>query len=244
MKLHASTTRRGLLRGAALLLPATAANAQFGKILKDVLGEEPGDLPDGKIVSGLKEALTIGTENAVKTTGRDDGYFMNEAIKILMPAKLRTVEKGLRMAGMGDKIDELVLSMNRAAESAAPLAKSIFWDAVKQMSFSDARNILGGGDTAATDYFKQTTTEPLTTAFEPIVSKSMEEVGVTRQYKELMGRAQSIPFMKTEAFDLDDYVVDKSLDGLFHVLGEEETKIRKNPAARVTPLLQDVFGSV
>lgn len=131
MKLHAPTTRRGLLRGALFLLPAGAANAQFGKILKDVLGEKSGALSDSKIVSGLKEALTIGTENAVKTTGRENGYFMNEAIKILMPAKLRSAERGLRMVGMGDKLDEFVLSMNRAAERAAPLAKSIFWDAVK-----------------------------------------------------------------------------------------------------------------
>lgn len=112
------------------------------------------------------------------------------------------------------------------------------------MTFSDARKILSGGDTAATDYFQGTTSEPLTAAFQPIVSKSMEEVGVTRQYKELLGRAQSIPFMKAEALDLDAYVVTKSLDGLFQVLGEEETKIRKSPTARVTPLLQDVFGSL
>ena len=241
MTIYASTVSRRLLLGGGILLPA-AANAQFGKIFKDVLGEKAGGLTDSKVVSGLKEALTIGTENTVKSTGREDGYFMSEAIKILMPAKLRTMERGLRMVGMGDKIDEFVLSMNRAAEKAAPLAKSIFWDSIKQMTFLDARNILGGGDTAATEFFQRTTTEPLTAAFQPIVCESMEEVGVTSQYKQLMGRAQSIPFMKKEAFDLDSYVVEKSLAGLFHVLGVEETKIRKNPAARVTPLLKEVFG--
>ena len=241
MQTRLSTSRRRLLLGAGLLLPA-AANAQFGKVFKDVFGDKAGGLSDGKIVSGLKEALTVGTENTVKTTGREDGYFKSEAIKILMPDKLQTVEKGLRMVGMGGKIDEFVLSMNRAAERAAPLAKSIFWDAIKTMTFSDARAILSGGDTAATEFFQRTTTEPLTEAFQPIVSESMEEVGATSQYKQLMGRAQSIPFMKTEAFDLDSYVVGKSLDGLFYVLGQEETKIRKNPASRVTPLLKEVFG--
>lgn len=241
MQNHALLTRRSLLVGAGFMLPA-AAQAQFGKIFKDVLGGEAGGLSDGKVVSGLKEALKISAENAVGITGREHGYFANEAIKILMPGKLRSAEKGLRMVGMGDKIDEFVLSMNRAAERAAPFAKSIFWDAIKEMTFSDARQILSGDDTAATQYFQRTTSERLTEAFQPIVSETMEEVGVTRQYKQLMGSAQSIPFMKTEALDIDAYVVGKSLDGLFHVLGEEETKIRKNPAARVTPILKEVFG--
>ena len=197
---------------------------------------------DSKIASGLKEALTIGTGNAVKSTGKLDGYFKNEAIKILMPEKMRTLEKGLRAAGQGPKVDEFILSMNRAAEKAAPLAKDIFIGAIKQMTFDDARKILGGGDTAATDFFKSKTTTDLTTAFTPIVKKATDDVGVTKQYKDLTARAQSIPFLRAQALDIDQYIVGKALDGLFFMVAEEEKKIRKNPAARVTTLLKDVFG--
>jgi hypothetical protein len=171
-----------------------------------------------------------------------DGYFANQAIKILMPEKLRTLETGLRAVGYGPKVDEFVLSMNRAAERAAPSAKQIFWDAIAAMSFDDARKILSGGDTAATEYFRGKTTDKLTTAFRPIVERATNEVGVTRQYKDLVGRYQAIPFAKSESLDVDGYVVDKALLGLFHVLGEEEKKIRTNPTARVTDLLKEVFG--
>jgi hypothetical protein len=206
-------------------------------------GEKGSGLSDVKIGSGLKEALQIGTENAVSFTGKKDGYFMNQAIKILMPEKLRTFEKGLRAVGYGPQVDEFVLSMNRSAEKAAPFAKQIFWDAIRAMTFEDVKKILSGNDTAATDYFKGKTTSNLTDVFKPIVSNAMNEVGVTRQYKELVGRYESIPFVKKESYDLDQYVVTKALDGLFHMVGEEEAKIRKNPTARTTDLLKEVFGS-
>ena len=197
---------------------------------------------DTDIVSGLKEALQVGTQNAVNLTGKTDGYFKNQTIKILMPEKLRTLETGLRAVGYGPKVDEFVLSMNRAAERAAPSAKQIFWDAIGAMSFDDARKILSGGDTAATEYFRAKTTDKLTAAFRPIVEEATNEVGVTRQYKDLVGRYQVIPFAKSESLDVDGYVVDKALAGLFHVVAEEEKKIRTNPAARVTDLLKEVFG--
>jgi hypothetical protein len=206
-----------------------------------VLAQAPG-LSDAKIASGLKEALRVGTQNAVSLTGRPDGYFQNAAIKILMPSQLQPLEKGLRAGGYGPQIDELVLSMNRAAERAAPAAKPIFLEAITAMSFDDARKILTGSPTAATECFKGKTSAKLTTAFQPVVARTMNEVGVTRQYKELMGHAQDVPFLKSEAFDLDRYVVAKSLDGLFYVLGQEEQKIRTNPAARATDLLKQVFG--
>jgi hypothetical protein len=225
-----------------ILLTALPASAQFDKLLKGFGTSPSGGLSDEKIGSGLKEALKLGTENTVNLTGRTDGYFMNQAIKILMPEKLRNVEKGLRAVGYGPQVDEFVVSMNRAAEKAAPLAKEIFWDALREMTFDEARKILSGPDTAATDYFKRKTSDHLTTAFKPEVDKAMNEVGVTRQYKELVGKYQTIPFMKSESFDIDQYVVTKALDGLFHVLGEEEKKIRTNPAARVTDLLKEVFG--
>jgi hypothetical protein len=159
-----------------------------------------------------------------------------------MPKQLQTLEKGLRAIGYGSQVDEFVLSMNRAAEKAAPEARKIFVGAIREMSFTDARRILTGGDTAATEYFKSKTTDELTTAFRPIVEKAMNEVGVTRQYKDLVGRYQSIPFARSQTLDIDQYVVTKALDGLFYVLGEEERKIRKDPVARVTSLLKDVFG--
>jgi len=221
--------------------PAAAQLEQLLKGLPSIMQQGSG-VGDVKIGSALKEALQIGTQNAVNLTGRTDGYFLNQAIKILMPERLRSLEKGLRMVGYGAQVDEFVLSMNRAAERAAPGAKQIFWDAIGDMTIDDSRRILGGGDTAATDYFKEKTTDRLTAAFRPVVETAMNEVGVTRQYKALVGQAQAIPFLKLEAFDLDRYVVGKALTGLFHVVGEEERKIRTNPAARVTDLLKEVFG--
>src|SRR5574341_1156798 len=233
---------RWVLTGMLCVLVATPASAQLDQFLKGLVIGQQGGLSEAKIGSGLQEALKVGTENTVKLTGRVDGYFMNQAIKILMPDKLQTLEKGLRLVGYGPQVDEFVLSMNRAAERAAPAAKEIFWDAIGEMTFDDARRILSGGDTAATQYFKTKTTDRLTTAFRPVVDQAMNEVGVTRQYKELVGRYQAIPFAKSESLDIDHYVVTKSLDGLFHVLGEEERKIRTNPTARVTDLLKEVFA--
>ena len=236
------------LRKAAVFIPmllfaAFSAEAQLDKLAKQAgLEKKPGTLSDEKVAAGLKEALQVGTGNAVNLTGKTDVYFKNEAIKILMPEKMRTLEKGLRAAGYGSKVDEFVLSMNRAAERAAPFARSIFVGAIKEMTFDDARKILTGGETSATDYFKVKTSDKLAAAFKPEVHKAMNEVGVTRQYKELVGQAQSIPFLRTQALDIDDYVVRKALDGLFYMVAEEEKKIRKNPAARVTSLLKDVFG--
>jgi len=229
------------------LVSCRTADAQLDELLKQLpqlpgQTTTPGSLGEVKIGQALKQALQVGTENAVKLTGRPDGYFRNQAIKILLPERLKTLEQGLRVVGYGPQVDELVLGMNRAAEQAAPAAKQIFWDAIGDMTIDDARHILDGADTAATDYFKGKTTARLTTAFKPIVDKSMSQVGVTRQYDELLGRARGIPFLDVERFDLDNYVVGKALDGLFHVVGDEEKKIRTNPAARVTDLLREVFG--
>jgi hypothetical protein len=197
---------------------------------------------DSRIAAGLKQALQVGSENAVKLTGQPNGYFGNNAIKILMPKNLQSLEKGLRAMGEGPKVDAFILSMNRAAENAAPAAKKIFGDAILAMSFEDARRILTGGDTAATDYFKSKTTDQLTAAFRPVVEKSMDENEVTQQYKVLAGQVQNIPFMKSPNLDITQYVVSKALDGLFYVLGQEESKIRKNPAAQTTSLLREIFG--
>lgn len=194
------------------------------------------------IIQGLKEALRIGTEHAVASTGRPDGFLANPLIKIGMPKRWQTVEKGLRLAGYGDKVDAFVTSMNRSAEQATPQAKSIFVDAITSMTIDDAKSLLNGGDTAATAFFKAKTTDKLYRAFRPVVDHAMNKVGTVQRYNAILGEAKGLPFVKTQSLDVGDYVTHKALDGLFLIVAQEEKKIRTNPAARVTDLLQDVFG--
>jgi hypothetical protein len=195
------------------------------------------------VAAGLKEALAVGTGNAVQMLSKSNGYFGDAAVKILMPEKMQKAAEVLKKAGYQKEVDDFILSMNRAAEQAAPKAKPIFEEAVKKMSFEDAQKILKGGNTAATDYFKAQTSPQLTDAFKPVIADSMNQVGVTRSYKALTDRYNSlVPFGKMDAFDLDSYVTGKSLGGLFLKVGQEEAKIRANPAARTTDLLKKVFA--
>jgi len=224
-----------------IALTVTIAYAGF---LDDILkGAGGAAAPSGRgtdsaaTAAGLKEAFTIGSGNVSKV----DGYLKNEIIKILMPEKIRKVADVLSNVGYKKEVDSFVMSMNRAAEKAAPKAASYFVDAIKEMSFDDARKILAGGDTSATEFFKQKTYEKLHNAFKPIISASMNEVGTTRSYKQMMSKYESIPFMDKQSVDLDHYVTNKSLDGLFYMIGQEEKNIRTNPAARVTDLLKTVF---
>ena len=196
---------------------------------------------DDDLVSGLKEALDVGTKKAIELVSQVDGYFAHEVIKILVPEDMQKIADTLASLGLQKQVDEFVLSMNRAAEKAAPVAISIFVDAIKGMSFDDARGILTGGDTAATEYFKENTSETIYEAFKPVVTSSMEEVGVTKTFKTLTDKYSSLPFVEKKSIDLDHYVTTKALDGLFYMLGEEEKKIRTDPAARVTDILQKVF---
>ncbi len=223
----------------------TVSSAQLGDILKQA-GESLGHrdtsgLSDDKITAGLKQALQVSTSKAVSLTGKPDGFLKNAAIKILLPPKLKSVGSGMRMLGMGARVDELEVGMNRAAEQAAPQAKQIFLDALKKMSFDDARKILTGSDTAATEYFKRTSSTDLTTAFTPIVKTSMEHVGVVQQYDRVVKSAPGGSAIAGQ-LDINKYVVGKTLDGLFYMLGEQEKQIRKNPAAQTTSLLKEVFG--
>ena len=206
-------------------------------------GGAASSLSNDRIVSGLKEALQIGTANAVSLTGKTDGFSANKAIRIILPERLRLVEKGLRIAGFGSSVDEFELCMNRAAEKAAPEARSIFVGAIREMTLTDGRAILAGGNTAATDYFRSKTTDRLKSVFRPVVSKAMGETDVARSYKQVIARVPAFPFQKKDTFDLDDYVVSKSMDGLFYMLAEEERRIRTDPAARVTSILKEVFGN-
>jgi hypothetical protein len=219
--------------------------AGFQDFLNDTmraLGKDNA-LSEDEIVSGLKEALEIGTANAVKLTGAKDGYLENPRIRIPLPENVEKAESILRTTGLGRQVDDFELSMNRAAERAAPKAQSIFQDAIRQMTFSDAKQILNGGDHAATSYFEDKTSDSLRKAFQPDVHQAMAEVGVTRTYQDLNDKASKLPFVDDLAPDLDQYVTDKALDGLFLMLAEEEKKIRQDPAARVTDLLKKVFSS-
>jgi RNA binding exosome subunit len=229
-----------------LIIFLSSTTLMYAGLLDDVMkkigASEKGETDESTIISGLKEALSIGTDNAVKNVSQVDGYFGNQVIKILMPEKIQTVADILRKVGYQKQVDDFVLSMNRAAEKAAPQAASIFVDAIKGMTIEDAKKILNGGDTAATEFFKRKTHDKIYDAFKPIVSSSMNEVGVTRSYKEMMGKYESLPFMSKESVDLDHYVTNKAMDGLFYMVGQEEKKIRTDPAARVTDLLKTVFG--
>lgn len=192
-------------------------------------------------IAGLKEALTVGTGNAVKLVSQADGYFGNPAIKIPVPEKIQKLTKLMKKVGMKREVDAFEKSMNQAAEKAAPRAKDIFVSAVKEMTFGDAFKILRGNDTAATDYLKSKTSGRMFVAFKPIVASAMNDVGVTRLYKQLTAKATVLPISHDESLDLDHYVTSKALEGLFYMVGQEEKKIRKDPAARVTELLKKVF---
>jgi hypothetical protein len=198
-------------------------------------------LDDSTIASGLKEALSIGTKNAVGLVSRLNGYFGNDVIKILLPDKVQQAAELLGKLGYQKQVDEFIESMNRAAEKAAPKAASHFTDAIRGMSIEDARKILAGNDRAATDYFHSRTSAQLYDAFKPTISESMSQAGVTRSYQAMIGKIPVLSLVKPESVDLDHHVTTKALEGLFHMVGEEEAKIRANPVARTTDLLKKVF---
>lgn len=237
----------GLMLGVAALSSLAEAQTSLDKMfntLKDVTGKSAGSSPGAaNVTEGLKEALRVGTDKAVSRTGKTDGFFSNPLIKIVTPEQFQSVEKGLRLAGYGPTVDEFVLSMNRAAEAAAPQAKQIFINAITSMSFADANQILQSGDTAATDFFKEKTSQDLYSAFRPVVDSNLDKLGTVQKYNNLVGQAKRMPFMKSQNLDVGNYVTNKALDGLFRMVAEEEKSIRTNPAARVTPLLKQVFGN-
>jgi len=238
--------KRVLLFSAFLLafFPAIAAAAGFGSILdsaKQAVGASGAS--SDEVARGLKQALEIGSANAVDTVAAANGYLGNPDIRIPLPEAVEKVEKALRLSGYGDELDAFEVSMNRAAEAAAPEAKALFWEAIGQMQFEDAKKILNGRENEATLYFKDKTYNRLQEIFKPIISDSMGEAGVTRQFQDLNSRVAQLPFADRLAFDLDQYVTDKGLDGLFQMLALEEKKIRQDPAARVTDLLEKVFGN-
>ena len=232
----------------ALLLPVSPCQAGFfDELPRTILPttRQGSSLDTTTVVKGLKEALATGTERAVASVAQPDGYFGNQLIKIMLPERLQQAANLLRQVGYQQQVDALVLSMNRAAEQAAPRAASFFGEAIREMTVEDARAILQGGDTAATRFFEDKTRERLFTSFKPSVSKSMDQLGTARAYKEMIGKYETLPLVSLAAkpsLDLDSYVTNKALDGLFRMVAEEEKKIRTNPAARTTELLRTVFG--
>ena len=199
-------------------------------------------LSTAEIASGLKEALRIGTQNSTGKLAAADGFFSNAAVKILMPEEVKKVESTLRNIGLGSLVDKAVLSMNRAAEDAAKSATPIFVDAIKTMTITDALGILKGGDDAATHYFKDKTTSSLTNAFRPVIEKALAKVDATKYWNDVFTAYNKFS-AKPVNTDLAGYVTELSLAGIFYEVAQEELKIRKDPAARVTELLKKVFGS-
>jgi hypothetical protein len=234
--------RRGYWAGLlAVLLCAcvtTGGNSGIQEVLRDITSSQGPTL--GEIAAGLKEALHVGTSNVVQVTSRTDGFYRNPQIRIPLPEKVAKAEKLLRTAGFGPNVDAFELSMNRAAEKAAPEARALFVQTISQMTFSDARKILNGRENEATLYFKDKTYAQLAQRFKPLVHSAMSEVGVTGAYQRLTAAFSALQM--GESLDLDQYVTGKALDGLFVMLAREEAKIRQDPAARVTDLLRKVFS--
>lgn len=239
----------------AILCPSLLSAAGFfGDLLKKELPGLPGagglpsalpgsaGLDDGTIAAGLKEALDIGTRKAVGLVSAVNGYNHNDAIRILLPDKIQRAADLVAKLGYQRQVDAFVESMNRAAEKAAPKAADSFAGAIRKMTIGDARKILSGGETSATEYFKTQTRTELYEGFKPTISESMRETGVRRSYDAMTGKIPALSFAMPEAVDLDHYVTTKALDGLFWMVGEEERKIRKDPLARTTDLLTRVFG--
>jgi len=229
--------------GLACFQPVTAQGVKglFDKVSKKVTTASSGTLSNEDIISGLKEALRIGTDSSSKRLNKLNGFFGDAAVKILMPEEAKKVEKTLRGFGMGSMVDKAILSMNRAAEDAAGGVGNIFWNAIKGMSITDGMKILQGGDFAATDYLKTITTKELTEKFRPVIEASLVKTDATRYWKDLFTTYNKFSASQVNT-DLTGYVTERALSGLFYNISLEEQKIRKNPAAQVTDILKKVFG--
>lgn len=236
--------RTGLLVTFAATLLVTApgcANLQLGDFAQ--IFSSSGALDEATVRDGLRQALTIGTERASGELAEPGGFGADPVLRLVLPSQLDSMVGTARTIGLGAWVDDLEDGMNLAAEAAAAEAVPVFADAISQMTIQDAFEILAGADDAATNYFREKTTGPLQARFAPVVTTAMKEVGVYAQYQKLLGRYTSLPFAKPMPPSLEDYVTDKTLDGLFSVLATEEAKIRDDPAARTTELLRKVFGS-
>jgi len=224
------------------ILFGSNVHAQFnlGKVLDKVGGKSDG-LGENEIVSGLKEALNVGISNGSAEASKVDGFFKNELIKIAVPPEAQKVAETLRKMGLGDQVDKFTLSLNRAAEDAAKKSKPIFVKAITSMTVPDALGILKGQDDAATQYLKKTTNEDLYKTFFPVVDSTLNLNKATDYYKEIVDTYNKIPLVKKVNPDLKGYATQKTIDGLYILIAQEEKKIREDPKARVTDLLKKVF---
>lgn len=237
-----------------LLLTPQGLSAQTNWLQsgKDLLGtvttqgKVPGQassLTDGQISSGLKDALRVGTQTVVGQLGKLDGFNADPAIHIPLPDNLQRVKSALNAVGMSAMMDDLELKLNRAAEEATPPAKELFVNAIEAMTLDDVKGIYNGPDDAATRYFQGKMSAPLATKMQPIIDRALNQVGAVQAYDAAMGQYASLPFMPDVKADLNSYVVDKGMAGIFHYLAIEEAAIRANPAKRTTEILQTVFGA-
>lgn len=241
-----------LLLASVLVLPGVVQAKSWlesgGNLLDSLLGDKETSpvssaLSNTDITDGLKEALRVGTERVVSQLGQTDGFNSDELIHIPLPSQLQTAKDVLDRVGMGSMMDDLELKLNRAAEAATPKAKTLFWDAIKDMSFEDAKRIYNGPDNAATQYLREKMNAPLTEEMRPLVQKSLSEVGAVQAYDSAIGRYENIPFVPDVKANLTDYTIEKGMDGIFYYLAQEEAAIRKDPLKRSTELLRKVFGS-
>ena len=204
---------------------------------------ESTGLTKSEVASGLKDALRVGTETVVGQLGQADGFNADPAIHIPLPDNMQQVKKALATVGMSSMMDDLELKLNRAAEEATPPAKKIFWDSIEAMSLDDVMKIYNGPDDAATRYFQGKMSGPLATAMQPIVEAALNQVGAIQTYDAVMGQYDSLPFVPDVKADLNSYVVNEGMNGIFHYLAVEEAAIRQDPLKRTTDILQTVFGA-
>lgn len=201
-------------------------------------------ISNAEAASGLKQALADGSAAAVAQLGVQDGFFANPKVKIPLPPAIQRIEAALRFAGMRKQADDLVLTMNRAAEAAVPEAKALLVDSVKRMSVQDAKGILTGGDTAATEYFRRTTQPQLTKRFLPIVKQQTDRVGLAEQYNSLAGQGMQLGLIRQDQSTIEGYVTQKALDGLYLMIAEQEKAFRQNPLGATSDIVKRVFGSM
>ncbi len=209
---------------------------------KDAVSGKPIGLGNDEIIAGLKEALTVGTEKGTSMLSKENGFFGNDLLKIVLPPDAQKIEKTLRSVGFGKQVDDAILTMNRGAEEACKEAAPIFVNAIKKMSVQDAVGILKGADTAATGYLRGNTTTALTTAFRPIIESSLEKVGATKYWATMVNTYNKFSMQKINP-DLTAYVTERALQGVFTQIAVEEKNIRKDPVARTTELLKKVFAN-
>lgn len=229
-----------------LIFPLTCCSQiDFNKIGKEVDKTLNGNkgLTNDEIIRGLKEALNVGSNNASASASKVDGFFKNPIIKIPFPPEAKEMESKLRSLGMGKQVDDFILTVNRAAEEAAKQSASVFINAITGMTISDGLSILNGKDTAATAFLRKTTGGQLHDKFKPVIKNATQKVQVTKYWNPLATTYNNLPFVKKVNPDLEEYITQRALNGLYYLVSQEEIKIRKDPAARVTEILKKVFGS-